>query len=144
MGGFNPSGTYVPTTGAETAAPGDVIRSATWNTINVDYAAALTQLAQGVFVPTPRSVSGSFTVAAADTTILVTGSAPTITMPSCASKLGVVTIMGAAASIFSGHTSVVLFQGTEKGSGLGTITLSTDYQVITFYPLSTGGYIVRE
>lgn len=35
-------GTYTPPTGAENAAPGGVIRSATWNTIFTDMSAALT------------------------------------------------------------------------------------------------------
>lgn len=140
---FDSDGNYIPTPGAETAVAGDVIRSATWNTINVDYAEALTQLAKGQFTPTPRSVSGSFVVAPSDTTILVTGSAPTITMPSCASKLGAVTIMGAAAGVFGSFNSIVLFQGAETASGVGTITLSNNYQVATFYPLASGGYIIR-
>lgn len=41
-------GIYTPPTGAEDAAPGQVIRSATWNTIFIDMAAALTDIGQGV------------------------------------------------------------------------------------------------
>jgi hypothetical protein len=43
---FDATGLYVPTSGAETAFPGQVIASATWNAINTDYANALTDLAR--------------------------------------------------------------------------------------------------
>ena len=62
------NGVYTGPTGSTNATPGQVIRSATWDTINGDVATALTQLAQQVFLPIPRTVvSGSFTVAIADT-----------------------------------------------------------------------------
>lgn len=46
------AGVYTPVAGAETAFPGQVIASATWNTINTDYASSLTTIAQG----TPQNV----------------------------------------------------------------------------------------
>lgn len=41
---FNGTTTYTPTSGAETAAPGQTVQSAVWNAINEDYAEALTEL----------------------------------------------------------------------------------------------------
>lgn len=46
MGGFNSSGVYQATTGAETAAAGNTIQSAVWDAINLDYRNSLTQLFQ--------------------------------------------------------------------------------------------------
>lgn len=141
---FAADGTYTPPDGAENAVPGEVIRSATWNTIFTDISEALTQLGQGTFVPTPRTITvpGSFTVAADDSVILIEASAPTITIPLSASKFGPVKIMGAAASIFSAANSVVVFTGGENASGITAFTLNVDYQVLWLYPLTAGGYIL--
>jgi hypothetical protein len=49
---------YTPVSGAESAAPGQVIRSATWNSINTDYATALTQIGTGV-VPSPQNLQAT-------------------------------------------------------------------------------------
>lgn len=140
-----PNGTYTPPTGAENAAPGEVIRSATWNTIFTDLSAAITQLGEGVFLPTPRTVSssGSFTVLATDTTILITVPAPTITLPLSATKTGPIVIYGAAGTIFSGTNSVLLCSGGDTINGSATRTLTTAYQSIYLYPKSSGGYLVR-
>lgn len=45
------TGAYTAATGATTAQAGDVIRSATWNSIFTDIQTALTQLGQGTFAP---------------------------------------------------------------------------------------------
>lgn len=48
---FDPSGNFDPVAGATDAAPGQVILSATWNSINVDYDEGLTTLMQqAVFI----------------------------------------------------------------------------------------------
>ena len=136
------NGVYTGPTGSTNTVPGQVIRSATWNTINTDYATALTQLAQDVFVPTPRTVvSGSFTVAVADTTILVKGSSPTIVLPLSSTKTGIVRIFGDAATVFGSVAALVIATSPDTISGLGTVTLTTNYQVMAFYPLSSGGYL---
>ena len=136
------NGVYTGPTGAINSAPGNVVRSATWNTINIDVATALTQLAQQVFLPTPRTVvSGSFTVAVADTAVLVKGNSPTIVLPLSSTKTGIVRIFGAATTVFGSVNALVIATSPDTISGTGTITLTTNYQVAAFYPLSTGGYI---
>ena len=137
-----PSGIYTGPTGSTNSTPGQVIRSATWNTINTDVATALTQLAQQVFLPIPRTVaSGSFTVAIADTAVLVKGSSPTIVLPLSSTKTGTVRIFGDAATVFGSANALVIATSPDTISGSGTVTLTTNYQVAAFYPLSSGGYI---
>ena len=140
---INTAGVYTPPDGAENAVPGEVIRSATWNTIFTDLSTALTQLAEGVFLPTPRTIStaGSFTVLATDTTILVKVPASTITLPLSATKLGVVKIFGAAGTIFGSNNSVLVGTSAETINGALTRTLTTNYQSILLYP-TVGGYLV--
>jgi len=142
---FSNSGVYTPPTGAQNAAPGEVIRSATWNSIFTDLSTALTQLGEGIFLPTPRTISssGSFTVLATDTTILITAPAPTITLPLSSVKTGPIVIYGAAGTIFSGTNSVLLCSGGDTINGSATRTLTTAYQSIYLYPRSSGGYLVR-
>lgn len=137
------TGIYTPPDGAENAFAGEIIRSATWNSIFTDISAALTQLGTGVFVNGPRiiSSSGNFTVAATDEVIYIRAPAPTITMPLAANKTGPVTLLGAASTIFGSNTSKVLFTGGELGSGNATLILNANYQTITLYP-QTGGYIL--
>ncbi len=141
---FDPAtGIYTPPTGSENAAPGDVIRSATWNTINVEAATALTQLAQQAYINGPRSnlAPGSFTVHATDNLIFVQFSAPTITMPLASTKVGPVKIIGANSTIFGSNNSVVVFSGGELCSGLSSFTLNTNWQVVTMYP-NTNRYLM--
>ena len=139
---FNSLGTYTPPTGAENAAPGGVIRSATWNTIFSDMATALTQLGQASWVANPRVITtGSFTVAPTDAAILVEGNSPTISLPSSATKMGTVRIFGNNSTVFASFNASVIAAPTETISGSGTITLTTNYQVVALYPLASGGYL---
>lgn len=136
------TGVFTPPDGSENAAPGLVIRSAVWNAIFTDIATALTELAQLMAINPRTASSGSFSVTTTDTLILVTANAPVITLPACATKVGRVTILGAATGIFSLHNSVLTPQGGETISGESTVTLSIEHQVATLYPLSAGGYII--
>ena len=141
---FNSQGIYSPASGATTAFPGQVIASATWNGINADYTTALTSLGERSWVNGPRVISspGSFTIVTTDTNIFVQTSAPTITLPLSSTKTSPVRVMGAATSIFSGHNSVIVTTSSDKLSGQSTMTLTLDYQIATFYPLPSGGYVV--
>lgn len=141
---FDSSGVYTPPLGAENAAPGEVIRSAIWNTIFTDISTALTELAQGTFIPAPKvlnTAGASYTVAPADTVILVEANTPTITLPLSATKTGEARIMGANATVFGSFNTVVVFTGGETASGIPSFTLNTNYQILALYPLPSGGYI---
>ena|SRR5882672_515405 len=60
---FNISGIYTPPSGAESAFPGQVIASATWNAIFTDISSALSLLGE-VFLaePTIKTTAGPFVV----------------------------------------------------------------------------------
>lgn len=137
---FGAGGVYTPPSGATSAVAGDIIRSATWNSIHSDLSTAINILSWG----TRRTVStGSFSVAVGDAFILVTASAPTITLPLASTKTCPVLIVGGAAGIFSVSNSVVTPTAPDTISGLATITLTTDFQIIELIPLTSGGYIFR-
>ena len=56
----NSTGVYTPASGAETAAPGQVLQSAVWNNIFTDLSTALTTIGQGSFpwtIPQPSTVT---------------------------------------------------------------------------------------
>jgi hypothetical protein len=141
---FDSTGTYTPPAGAESAAPGQVIASATWNAIFTDISSALTRLGQGQIVQSPRIVnaSGGITVAVTDTTVLIQASVPTVNLPAAATKPSPVTIVGNAAGIFSSHNSILAPNGVETIDGLATVTLTVDYQVVTLVPLAAGGWVI--
>ncbi len=136
---FNSQGIYTPPLGAENAAPGVVIRSATWNTIFTDIATALTQLGEsGSFVKIPRVITtpGSFGVNPLDTLIQVKQSCPTITLAPVSLVTAPVRIMGATASVFGNFNSVVVpSPNGDTISGQMAITLNANFQVATFYPV---------
>jgi len=138
------TGVYTPPTGAEDATPGAVIRSATWNTIFTDISTALTQLGEASWLQAPRVISspGNITVAATDNVIMVQANVGTIVLPACATKQGPVRIMGAASGNFGTNNCVVIPNGVETLSGLGSLVLRTNYQVASFYPMSSGGYVI--
>ena len=141
---FAANGQFTPVTGATTATPGAVIFSATWNSINADYSLALTQLGQKTFLPTPRTVvSGSFTVNTGDTAILVQGNSPTISLPLSSTKTGVCWIMGATSTVFGSNAAKLITISPDLINGVGTITATTNFQVVVLYPLSSGGYIAK-
>lgn len=144
---FDTTGTYTPPLGSENAAPGQIIRSATWNSIFTDIANALTQLGQGQFVQNPRIITsvGSILVAAADTLILIQASVPTITLPNSTTKISSVTIIGNAAGIFSSNNSTIATTAAQTVDGLasGVMVLATDYQSVTFIPLAAGGWVTK-
>lgn len=141
---YNNQGIYTPATGATVAAPGQVIASATWNSIHADLSTALTNVGQMNWVNNPRviSSSGNFTITTTDAWVFVKVPAGTITMPLSSSRTYPVKIMGATSSIFSPNTSLIISAGSDTFNGLGTVTLSTANQVATFYPLTSGGYVV--
>jgi hypothetical protein len=140
---FNSSGVYTPPTGAENALPGQIIRSATWNSIFTDIATALTQLGEASWVATPVVLSSSgsnYTIAPTDAVIVVAASTPTIVLPLASTKKGPVRVLGGASTIFGSANTVLAITGGDSISGLSAITLSTNYQTIALYPV-TGGYL---
>jgi len=141
---FGSNGVFTPLPAATNAFPGKIIASSDWNAIFTDIAAALTTLGQLSYVQAPRVVNvvGNFTVNATDTFVMVMASAPTITLPPGASKQGPVKIIGAIAGIFGSHNSSVVPTGLETISGNTSIVLSADFQIATFYPIASGGYVV--
>jgi hypothetical protein len=141
---FGANGTFTPPTGATNATVGAVIKSATWNSINADYSLALTQLGQGTFLATPRTISsGSFTLAVADTAVLVQGNSPTISLPLSSTKTGVCWIMGAAGTVFGSNNAKLITTSPDTINGVGTITATSNFQVLFLYPLPSGGYIAK-
>lgn len=136
---FATNGIYTPPTGAENATPGAVIRAATWITIFTDIAAALTQLGENSYINAPRYVSsGSFSVAATDSVIVVTGSSPTISLPVASTRIGGLYILGGAVSVFSGNNAVLVATNPDTISGQASVTLNRDFQLVYLQPASLG------
>lgn len=139
---FNSSGVYTPPAGATTAAPGDVIRSATWNSIFSDISSALTMLGQQLYKVTLVTAT-PYTVLSTDTFVQVNfAGAVTINLPTAASRNGypvkIKDISGAA------HTNVItiLPNGAETIEGSTSLLIQNDWQGYTLYPTS-GGWVLE-
>jgi hypothetical protein len=142
---FNLStGIYTPASGAESAAPGQVIRSLTWNSIFTDLSTALTQVGAATWIKSPRVISsaGVTTLLTSDGVVYVEALVSTIFMQPSSLVTAPVYIVGALGSVFGGNNAVVVASGSDMLSGQGTLTLATNYQVATFLPLASGGYMV--
>jgi len=144
---FDANGVYQQVEGATTAAAGDVIRSATWDSIHLDMGNCLTQLGQlsansAVMQPRTINAAGSITATATDSTIIIQSSVPVLNLPLSSTRTIPLKIMGGSTGIFSANPCVLTPAGADTISGLATVTLHSDYQVITLYPLGSGGYII--
>lgn len=120
---FASTGIYTGPSGSTDAAPGDVIRSATWNTINTDYASALTTLAQNAWTPVAATItSGPYTIATTDAALIfnMTVSA-TVAMPTASSYSGRWLRMKSIGTIVVASATVVIPLST---STLGTTILT--------------------
>jgi hypothetical protein len=141
---YSADGVYTPPTGAENASPSQIIRSATWNTIFTDLSSALSTVGNGAaWLNSPTTItSGPYTVLPTDVVVLVKGAVGTIALPLSSTKTpGLTYIMGAASTVFGSASAVVVPTSPETVNGAATLTLSSNFQVATFYALSTGGYI---
>ena len=141
---YNADGTFTPVPGAITAQAGDVIRSSTWDNINTDYQVSFTTLGRQI-VQAARVISaaGNLQITTTDSRVIIQAGAPVINLPASSTRTFPVTIMGGAVGIFSANPSVLTPNGTETISGQATVTLSSDFQVITLWPLPSGGYLIQ-
>ena len=138
------TGIYTPASGAESAAPGQVIRSLTWNSIFTDLSTALTQVGAATWIKSPRVISsaGATTLLASDGVVYVEAAVSTIFMQPSSLVTAPVYLVGALGSVFGGNNAVVIASGSDTLSGQGTLTLATNYQIAYFLPLASGGYMV--
>lgn len=124
--GYGNTGIYTPPTGAESAVPGAVIKSSTWNSIFTDLSAALTQVAQQAFTSALVTLGNinSYTLASSDCALLVSNASPTVlTLPPVTAGrwLRIKTVNGAVnsasvniSSLTGSNTSVIVGSGVGK------------------------------
>jgi hypothetical protein len=97
-----------------------------------------------VRVPRAITAAGNFTVNLTDNCIFVGAHAGTIFLQAASLMPGPVRIVGAASTIFGSNTALVIPSGSDKINNFGTITLSSNYQVVSFYPIPAtigGGFV---
>ena len=137
---------YTASAGATSAFPGEVIASATWNSVFADIQAALTQLGQQQLytVNAPRVITSysAFTVNLTDRVVLIEAAVGTVFLPLASTKLNPVTFIGAGGTIFGSGNAVLLPTSPDTIDGLLKTTLTGNYQSITLLPLPSGGWLV--
>lgn len=139
---FNSAGVYTPATGATTAAPGQLIRSAIWNGIFTDLSAALTLLGEQLYGTTAVSTTPYVPVATDALLLVNVASAVTINLPTAASRNGYPLCIKDISS--NAHTNVITINanGTDTIEGAASITISVDWGGWNLYPV-TGGWILH-
>lgn len=135
---FNSSGTYTPASGATTAAPGDVIKSATWNAIFTDISSALTSLGQALYGTTTVTTT-PYVPAATDTFLLMNVSgASVVNLPSAASRAGYPLTIKDISGAASTNNVTINRNGTDTIDGLTSVTLNVDYEGYSLHPIASG------
>ena len=139
---FSGSGVYTPASGATTAAPGDLIRSSTWNSIFTDISSALTLLGQQLYGTTPI-VSTPYAPVATDAFILVSfAGAVTINLPSAASRNGYPLVIKDISGAAGTNNITINRDGSDTIEGATSIVINTDWGGWHLVPVS-GGWVVR-
>lgn len=140
--GFNAAGVYTPATGATTAAPGDLIKSATWNSIFVDISSALTLLGQQLYGSTGVVVT-PYAPVSADSLLLVNrAGVVAINLPTAASRngypLAIKDISGAAQT----NNITITANGTDRIETQVSITIDVAFGGYMLFPIS-GGWVIK-
>jgi hypothetical protein len=142
--GFNSSGVYTPPAGATTAAPGDLIKSATWDAIFTDISAALTLLGQQLYGSTAVNHAASpYTQLATDTLLLVDSSGGTVTINLLAASAASGYPIRIKDSQGSANTNNITIarNGSDTIEGLTSLTINEAFGGYFLYPV-TGGWII--
>lgn len=139
---FNSSGTYTPAAGATTAAPGDIIRSATWNAIFTDISNALTSLGQALYGTTTVTTT-PYVPLATDTFLLMNvAGAAVVNLPTAASRAGYPLVIKDISGAASTNNITINRNTADTIDGLTSIALNVDYEGYSLHPI-TGGWALR-
>jgi PPE-repeat protein len=141
---FNTStGIYTPPSGATTAAPGDLIKSATWDAIFTDLSSALTLLGQQLYGTTPVTSSSPYVPVATDTFVLIAvAGAYTVNLPTGASRIGYPLIIKDGTGTANTNNITINANGSDTIEGHASVVINASYGAYFLYPVS-GGWIIR-
>lgn len=139
---FNSLGSYTPPAGATTAAPGDVIRSATWNAIFTDIASALTLLGEQLYGVTEVTTT-PYVPLATDTLLLMNVAGPSvINLTLAASRLGYPLVIKDVSRVASTNNITINATGLDAIDGLLSITINADSGAYKIFPTTNNWLIM--
>jgi hypothetical protein len=139
---FNSGGVYTPASGATTAAPGQVIQSAVWNSIFTDLSSALTLLGQQLYGTTPLTAA-TYTPVAADSFILVNyAGAVTISLPAISARGGYPLAIKDISGVAQTNNITINPNGSDTIESLTTLVIKSAWGGYTLYP-TTSGWVTR-
>jgi hypothetical protein len=136
---------YTPPNGAENATPGEIIASATWNSIFTDIANALTQLGQGLITAPQRSITsaGNLPIVGTDVILNINSTSDlTPIIPLASSRAGAAFIFNC---VVGSHTQTLIRTAPDTFNGNASINLVGGATVILF-PYNDGvnaGYAIQ-
>ncbi len=139
---FAANGVYTPVSGATTATPGALIRSAVWNSSFGDISSALTLLGQQLYGTTSVTTT-PYVPLTADTLILMNVSgAAVVNLPTAASRNGYPLALKDVSGAANTNNITINPNGADRIEGLVAITINAAWGGYILYPVS-GGWILR-
>jgi hypothetical protein len=139
---FAATGVYTPASGATDAAPGDLIRSATWDAIFVDIAAALTLLGRQLYGSTAVT-STPYIPVAADALLLVNrAGVVAVNLPAASSRSGYPLMVKDASGAAQTNNITITPNGVETIEGLASLVIDTAYGGFWLFPI-TNGWVLK-
>lgn len=139
---FNSGGVYTPPSGSENAQPGDIIRSATWNSIFTDIATALTLLGQQLYGTTSVTATPYVPVTTDSLLLVDVASASVINLPTAASRNGYPLAIKDTSNDAYARNITINANGGDTIEGSASLVINTSYGGYVLVPVS-GGWIIH-
>lgn len=135
---FAATGVYTPASGATDAAPGDLIRSATWDAIFVDITAALTLLGRQLYGSTAVT-STPYIPVTTDALLLVNrAGVVTINLPAANSRSGYPLVIKDTSGAAQTNNITITPNGAETIEGLSSFVIDNAYGGVWLFPVTNG------
>ena len=137
---FNTStGIYTPASGATTAAPGDLIKSATWDAIFTDLSNALSTLGLQLYGVTILTSGSPYVPVSNDAFIQVDVASPfTINLPTAASRSGFPLRIKDTSGAANTNNITINANGSDTVEGHASIVINAAWGGYALYPVSSG------
>lgn len=131
------TGVYTPPTGATTAVAGDIIRSATWNSIFVDISTSLSALGQNLYSTTSVTTTPYIPLSTDSQLEVNIAGAAVVNLPTVASRNGLPLYIKDVSGAANTNNITINRNGADTIEGLTSVTIKDAYGGYLLFPVGT-------